>query len=162
MRFEIQVEAKDLFRFNMYHIYHTFSGVLGMVISIAALVGAVLTYGTVNTTYTVALLLVGCMYTLIHPFSVYSKCKATAKSKTYAQPFEYVFGEDGFSVTQGDQHVDYKWESIARVKKAGSNIMIYMDKIHAHILPAEKLDGRAQELLTFIGEHTAGRGTAQR
>lgn len=61
MRFEIQVEAKDLFRFNMYHIYHTFSGVLGMVISIAALVGAVLTYGTVNTTYTVALLLVGCM-----------------------------------------------------------------------------------------------------
>ena len=50
MRFEIQVEAKDLFRFNMYHIYHTFSGVLGMVISIAALVGAVLTYGTVNTT----------------------------------------------------------------------------------------------------------------
>lgn len=58
--------------------------------------------------------------------------------------------------------MDYKWESIARVKKAGSNIMIYMDKIHAHILPAEKLDGRAGELLTLIGEHTAGRGTAQR
>ena len=129
-----------------------------MVISIAALVGAVLTYGTVNTTYTVALLLVGCMYTLIHPFSVYSKCKATRGSQRLMRsPFEYVFRRGQFSVTRGDQHVGYKWESIARVKRRGQYHDLYGQDPCPYTAGREA--GRqGRGLLTLIGEHTAGRG----
>ena len=44
--FEITITDKDMYRFNLYHAYHGFQGILATMVGIWVLIMAVVTFGS--------------------------------------------------------------------------------------------------------------------
>ena len=59
--FEVTITDKDMFRFNIYHAYHGFQGIIATLVGIWVLVMAGLTLGKVN--------IHGFIYRVWNPFS---------------------------------------------------------------------------------------------
>ena len=51
--FEVTITDKDMFRFNLYHAYHGFQGIIATLVGIWVLAMAGLTFGQVGMGYTV-------------------------------------------------------------------------------------------------------------
>lgn len=154
MKFQIKVGGGELFRFNIRHTYHSFSGVIGLLLSVGALAVAALTWADSDGMQKALLIFIGCYYTVLHPLMLRSRANETAKkTEMFQEPMEYEFQETGFGVRQGEAQAFYQWEQIARVIDTKKDVILYMDKVHAHILPKDQLNGRAEALTAYLQAH---------
>ena len=153
MKFQIKVGGAELFRFNLRHTYHSLSGLVGLALSIGALILAAITWDQ-NAGYQMAILIfIGCYYTVLHPWMLRTRAYSTAKNQEmFMEPMEYEFQEEGFFVRQKEAEAFYKWEDIARAISTKKDLILYTDKVHAHILPKAQMDGRQEQVISLLKE----------
>lgn len=60
--FQVTISDKDMFRFNVYHAYHGFQGVIATMAGIWVLVMAGLTFGKVEILYTILYAILGIVF----------------------------------------------------------------------------------------------------
>ena len=68
--FDIKLEAKDLFRFNMYQTYTGLQGWISIILGILAFVMAGITFGHAETMYTILYIGVGILFLVYVPGSL--------------------------------------------------------------------------------------------
>ena len=66
---DVKITANDMYRFNMYHIYTSFTGIFSILAAVLGFVAAVGTYGKVDTMYTVLYIIFGIVFLFYFPFS---------------------------------------------------------------------------------------------
>lgn len=59
---DVKITANDMYRFNMYHIYTSFTGIFSILAAVLGFVAAVGTYGKVDTMYTVLYIIFGIVF----------------------------------------------------------------------------------------------------
>ena len=152
-RFHIQLTAKELWRFTMYHSNRGFTGIFNVIFTVGALFLLCRNWSTATTSYKLVLFLCILMFTVWQPGLLYRKAKIQAKSPMIAVPMDLTFSTKGVGVAQGDQSSELTWDRIARADRAPGMIILYMDKIHAYLIPASAMNGQEQALLTLLREH---------
>jgi len=45
------------------------------------------------------------------------------------------FGENGILVSQGEENLEIAWENIGKVDSKSDMMILYMDRVHAYLLP---------------------------
>ncbi len=45
------------------------------------------------------------------------------------------FDENGILVSQGEESLEIKWENIGKVDRMKDMMIVYMDRVHAYLLP---------------------------
>lgn len=135
IRFEVRLDAGDLWKFSMYHSMGGFKGVFNLAFTLAALYVLVVRWSVLTVPY--RLLLVGCalLFTVWQPFLLYSKARKQAKLPVMQQPMILTFGEEGLRVEQNEQQVNFTWEQMGRMDRVSTMIVLYMDRVHAYLLP---------------------------
>lgn len=153
MKFEVNLSAKDLWQFSMYHANGGMMGIFNLIFTAAAVFLLFVRWAELTDAY--RLLLVGCalIFTVLQPALLYNKVRKQAKSPVMQQPMYLTFREDGLKVEQNDQKVDFTWDQMGRMSKKPTLVILYMDRVHAYLLPKSVLGDREEEFYEMVRTH---------
>lgn len=135
IRFEVKLGVNDLWKFSMYHSMGGFKGVFNVAFTLAALYVLVARWSVLTGPY--KLLLVGCalLFTVWQPFLLYNKARKQAKLPVMQKPMILTFSKEGLKVEQNEQQATFTWEQMGRMDRVSTMVVLYMDRVHAYLLP---------------------------
>lgn len=100
MKFDVQINHKDLYRYNMYYIFTSRHGIIALFFAAMILALAILTSGKIDTIYTVMYFICVVIILLYYPIVLYVKAKTTLRlSPVLSAPLHYEITEEGIKVS---------------------------------------------------------------
>ena len=150
---DVVLDKKSLNRFLIYHNYSRFSGVIGVVISLAALVGLFWKWGAWTVQQRVILVLLSLLFTVFQPLMLMWKGRKQLMMEEFQIPFHYVFDEDGVTISQNEQSQKVAWKEIRKIKYGKDAIYVYTSTISAFVVPRSQCDGKFDELVALMKEN---------
>ena len=152
--FDVKVSKKELANFMLYHNYHSMQGILGLVISLGALVLLVLKYDTLEIAQFAILAALVLVFTVISPIILIRKAAAQEKrNKSFERPITYELREDGFSLIQGEERVDLEWRNVYKIVDTGKSLVLYISTVRAFIWPKKQISGLRPALDDMLKAH---------
>lgn len=148
--FEVKMTAKDLWQFSLYHANNGMLGIFNIIFTGASLFLVVTKWGALEPKHRVLLVFCALLFTVIQPALLYQKARKQAKLPAVQQPMRLLFSEQGLNVEQGEQKAGFTWEQIGRVDRKKTMVIVYMDRIHAYLLPNECMAGREDEFFEMV------------
>lgn len=138
--FDVQLHAKDLYRFNMYQTYTGLQGILSVVLGILGFVMAGITFREAELPYTIMYIVVGCLFLFYIPVSLWFRSKLTIKSNAVlAGKLHYEVTEKCIRVTQGEEEGELPWEAVYKLVSNKKQILIFSTRVNAYIIPREQI-----------------------
>ena len=153
IKFEIQVTAKLLWRFSMYHTNRGATGLFNLIFTVAALALLVTRWGVSSGMYRFTMLFCAMIFTVLQPLMLYRKATAQARQPALKEPMALEFSEEGLLVRQMEQEAQFAWDQIGRIDKTRKMIIVYMDRIHAYLIPEELYADNLEEFTALLHEY---------
>jgi len=150
IKFQIQMKVKDLWQFSMYHSYRGMVGVFAVVFTGAALYYVIASWTLLSETQRIAMIFVVLMFPVLQPVMLYWKAWKRMRQPVMQTATLLEFQEEGLKVTQQDQEALFPWDQIGRIDRKPTMLVIYMDRIHAYLIPKEVYEERLEELSDFL------------
>lgn len=151
--FDVQLQAKDLYRFNMYQTYTSLQGILSVVLGILGFVMAGITFGEAELPYTIMYIVVGCLFLFYIPVSLWFRSKLTLKSNAVlAGKLHYEVSEECIRVTQGEEAGELPWEAVYKLVSNKKQILIFSTRINAYIIPREQIGAQYDSFCEVAGK----------
>lgn len=154
--FTVQMTVKELYRFIMYHAYHKFSGVLGIILSIAAFIVLAVSFRQLGEQTKAVLILVAVWFVILDPAILYFRARGQVKrNKAYQQPLNYNADAMGITISQGEQQQTVEWKQFIKIIETKQQFLVYSNPMYAFIFPKSELgDDCVKELRKLILEST--------
>lgn len=147
--FQVKLHAKDLWKFSMYHSNKGLLGLFNVIFSVAAVFLLITTWKEDTPMYRALLLVCALLFTVWQPFTLYLKAARQAKNPSIQNPMNLSFSREGIVVSQNGESLELLWENIGRVEKVWDMVIVYMDKVHAYLLP-DRITGEKKEALCAL------------
>lgn len=146
LHFHIRITARDLWGFSMYHSNKGYLGIFNVLFTLAALWLLVTRWGEFDIPYRLLLLVCVLMFTVWQPFLLYLKARKQSKGAAVKEPMDMTCSTKGFVIEQNGQRQEVAWDQIGKVEYRKGQLIIYMDRVHAYLLP-ERVMGEDKEKL---------------
>lgn len=150
--FRADMNEKTLWYFSMYHANKGYLGIFNVLFTLAALYLLVTTWADSDAPYRIMLVICALLFTVYQPLKLRLKAKKQASLAVMKEPIFMVFTRDGFTVRQGEQDQEIAWNQVGRVEGTKGMVMIYMDRIHAFLLPNEAMGEKRGEFCAMLKE----------
>ncbi len=152
----VKMSFKPLYSYVMCTNYRNFSGILSLIISVAAFVIFLLFQDKLSNGYKVLLIAVALLFTVINPLMLAFKTfKQLKLSPSYRKPLDYTFDDEGILVEQGELSQRIEWKHICRLLKSNKMIAVYTSRIHAFVIPLAELGEDKGKIITMMVQYTA-------
>jgi len=149
--FSVQMTAREVYRFTFYHVYHSFSGLFGLCLSLLALVNLIANFSELSDMGKTIMIIVGAWFTVLEPLMMLTRSKAQVKrTKAYRNPLNYCMNAEGITVSQEDASQTIAWEQLLKIVETNSQFLVYSSRIHSFIFPKSMLEGQEEELRALI------------
>ncbi len=155
IKLKIQLTVRELFDFLISHTYSSFSGYVGVILSICALIGFAYSVDNpmMNVAYKFVLLVTGLLFTVIQPVMLYSKAKNQVKqNEAINKPLEYTISYSGMKVACDGEWAEYNWDQIMKITSTKTSVLIYTSRIRAFVLPKRELNPYMDEFKKIVRE----------
>lgn len=146
MEFEVQINKKDLYDFQLHHTYTSPSGLFG------AFVGCFLIC-LFFYNHQPLLLIIGLFDLAYFPWTLNIRSAQLAASEAFKIPLHYELTDEGIHVTQGEAEVTALWSQVTKVISTRKSILVYTSKVNAYIMPRRILGERTVDLIEYISTH---------
>ena len=134
--FSVQMTVKELYRFIMYHAYHKFSGIFGILLAVFAAIALATSYEQLTEQTRAVLILVMIWFIVLDPVILYSRARGQVKrNKAYKQPLDYKADKAGITISQGEQQQMVEWEKFFKVVDTKTQFLVYSNPVYAFIFP---------------------------
>ena len=168
MKFQITIDEKEMYRFNLYHTYHTANGILSILVGIAVYVVTYLVRSRLQPTDVILYLIVGTAFLLYYPVSLYMRSKMQiAASGVLKHPLTYEFKEEGIFVSSEIDACEndgetmegstnsalLPWKDVYKIITNSSQLLIYSSRVNAYVLPLSQIGEGYDGLKKIISEH---------
>lgn len=150
IRFRIQITAKDLWMFSMYHSNKGYLGVFNLFFTLASLWILVTRWSDVTVAYRILLLICVLMFTVWQPALLYMKAAKQAKTKAVKEPMDMTCNKEGILIEQAGQSQEITWDQIVKVEQVRGLLIIYMGRVHAYLIPEQAAAVCRDQLLEII------------
>lgn len=155
-QFHIRTEAKDLWRFSMYHANKGYLGVFNVLFTLASLYLLVSQWSSTSTAYRLLLLVCVLMFTVWQPGLLFLKAMKQTKNDRLKVPVDMTFTKDGFTVAQEDQSMEVTWDQVGRVVGIKGEYILYMGRVRAYLLPDRIMGEKKEPFAAFLREVLPG------
>lgn len=153
IEFDITLTPKDMYRFNLYQTYTGFQGWFSILVSIFIFIVAGLTYGQLESSYSTLYVIFGLILLFYVPISLLMRSKhALSSSSVLSKPLHYAVGENGFTVSQGEDSAELPWKQIYKIASTKNNVLVYSNRTNAYVIPREQLGEKYGQLAELAGE----------
>lgn len=151
---DVKMTFEDMYRFNLYHVYHNSQGILSVVLAVMIALISVLTWGDKDVVYNVLYLLAALLLLLYVPVSLRSKVKKQmANTQVYQNAIHYVFDETGITTSFGEQSVTMPWGQLYKIVSTKRMVLLYGGRIRANVVPRAQLGDSYDDLYELAKEH---------
>ena len=132
----VNLSAKDLFEFNMYHSYTHSQGIVSIIAGIAAFVLAFTERGKITPGLFAVYIIMGFVILGYIPFTLMMRSRmAAGKGGTFAKPVNITISEESVGIRVGEEENVIPWEEIYCLKDRRNQFLIYTGRITALIIP---------------------------
>lgn len=149
-KFEVKLTAKDLWQFTMYHAYRGMSGIFAVIFTVAAFVLVIARWSVMMDFQKILVVVCLLLFTIYQPGMLYVKAKKQAKTPFMQAPMYLTFNDDGLLVQQSEQEISFTWDQIGRVDRKKTMAIIYMDRVHAYLLPNSILGDQKEAFFEML------------
>lgn len=141
IKFDIRLQAKDLYAFNLYQNYFGgLSGVFSVIIGILFLVMAGNAFQKGQYGYTAIYVLASIAVIGYTPILLRGRARiAIATNESLSSVLHYEIDEKAIHVKQKDEAADLPWGDVYKVVSTRSVVLIYTNRINAYIIPKDQL-----------------------
>ena len=147
LEFDIKIEAGDLYDYMLRHSYNSASGIIGSCFGALLVVFA---FGTGQWLY----LVLGAVMLLYLPWTLFIRSrKQILGNASFAKPLHYKLDEEGLTISQGEDSVQYLWEEMHKAVSTGRSIILYTSPVNATIFPKIQLEDKKPALSEMISTH---------
>ncbi|MCR4675426.1 MAG: YcxB family protein [Lachnospiraceae bacterium] len=162
MKFDIKITDKDMYRFNLYHTYHTFNGIISVVVGIFVFVVCYLVRDKLAPTDVIMYILLGLALLLYSPITLFIRSKAQIASSAVLQnSLGYEFNDEGILVTTevvsengAETSALLPWKDVYKIVETKKQLLIYSSRVNAYVIPLEQLGEEKDALKAYIKERT--------
>ena len=141
IEFDVKLETKDLYLFNMGQAYKGLQGIISIVIPAMIFVYTVYNRDNVSIGTSILNIGIGILLLVYVPISLYLRSSKIVKSdEVLSKPLHYAVSEEGIRVTQGEADALLEWKNVYRMVAKGSRVLIYSNRIHAYIIPRHQVE----------------------
>lgn len=149
---EVKMKVIDMYRFFLYHAYHGFAPVPGLVISLGAL--ALLLCGVAETAFAKAMLIIlALLFTVVNPIQLYLKAaRQVTMTPGFQKPLCYELTEEKVTVSQEQEEIAIEWKDFVKAVVKKNAIYLYTSAVHASILPREACGGEWERISALVRE----------
>lgn len=153
MKFEINLDAADLWRFSMYHANRGLQGIFNLLFTCAAVLCLIFARDVLTGGYIALLVLCALIFSVWQPLLLYVKSKKQAKTEGIRETLYLEFTDDIVKVSQADRQQEFLWDRISKIVRTKHMIIIYTDRIHAYLLPAAAVGDRMEDFCGLVRRH---------
>lgn len=151
--FDVNLQPKDLFRFNMHQTYTTTQGPVSIILAVLVLVMAAVRYTQMEYGYAALYVGVAILFIVYIPVSLWQRAKlALKKNQVLANTLHYQVSEKGIQVVQGEDSGLLEWSMVYKLVATKQQILIYSNRVNAYIIPKEQL-GDNYDTFKLIAEN---------
>lgn len=154
--FDIKTGEDDMKNFVLYHNYRCASGVLGLALSVAALVYLIIGFNSMDNVMRIALVFIGLLFTVVNPCMLSYKAKRQVRTNEgFKLPIHYGMTASYLILTQGEQWVQVPWKNIYKIVDTRRSIVIYVSRMRAYVWPKDQLGGQFDEVMVLLRRKVA-------
>ncbi|WP_167957831.1 YcxB family protein [Anaerosporobacter faecicola] len=151
---KIELKVSDMYEFLLRHAYTSVAGLVGVGISLVALVSFFIGLGKSDTYQNILLLVIASLFTIINPIQLRMKARQQVSlNPMFKIPLDYEFDQEQIVVRQNDQHAELSWNDMYKVVETKNLIILYFSKVTGYILPKSQMNGQEQELVQLIQDN---------
>ena len=149
----LHITAKDLWAFSMYHANAGFMGIFNGLFSLAALYLLIFRWNTTTVPYRCLLVVCALFFTVWQPCLLWLKASKQAKRPAVKNPMRLMFDQEKLTVSQEDNSADFTWEQMGRLDAKPSMYILYMDRVHAYLIPKTALGDQEEAFRELVTAH---------
>ena len=153
IQLDVKLDKKSLGHFLLYHNYARPAGVIGIIISLAAVVALCVRLDFWTMTQRGILVVLALLFTVLQPMMLLWKGKKQLQMEEFQEPFHYVFDEKGVVISQKEQKQEFTWKEIRRIVYRREAVYVYMSTVSAFVLPRAQCGGQFEALVAMMKEH---------
>ena len=144
---DVKIEAKDLYDYMLRHSYNSPAGVVGSCFGALMIVFAAMTGQWLYLVF-------GLIILLYLPWTLFIRSKQQILSNpSFQQPLHYMLDEQGITISQGEESVQYLWTEMVKAVSPGRSIIVYTSKINATIFPKKQMGDMSAAVIEMISTH---------
>lgn len=144
---DVKIEAGDLYDYMLRHSYNSTAGILGSCFGALFVVFAVMQQQWPYMVF-------GLIVLLYLPCTLFLRSRQQAvNNPSFRQPLHYVLDEQGVTISQGEDSVQYLWEELYRAVSTGRSIILYTSRINATIFPKKQMGDKTTPVIKMISTH---------
>lgn len=144
---DVKIEAGDLYDYMLRHSYNSAAGILGSCFGALFVVFAVVTKQWLYLVFGVIVL-------LYLPWTLFLRSRQqVVNNPSFRHPLHYVLDEQGVTISQGEDSVQYLWEELYRAVSTGRSIILYTSRINATIFPKRQIGDEITSVIKMISTH---------
>lgn len=149
--FEIQVTTGSMYRFLMYHTYHSFQGFF----SIAAGLGLLILFLVFReNSQSWIYLLFAVLFFVYEPWTLYTRAVKQAKlNPVFKKPLRYCVTDEKITVTQDETASEAAWENVCKVRETGKSIYVYTSSRNAFIWEKSQMGAETDTVKKLLSGH---------
>lgn len=150
MRFQYtyRTTAFELWQLSMYYTYGSMVGLCNIIFTVAVLALTVSRWRVSGAGFRALLVFGLCLFTVIQPLVVYLRAKRQAAG--IAQNTTVSFGDDGIHIKVGDQFSNIRWESVKRISRKPTMIIVFSDTTHGFLFTNRVLGAEREAFYEYI------------
>lgn len=144
---DVKIEAKDLYDYMLRHSYNSAAGIIGSCFGALMIVLAAMTGQWMYLVFGVIML-------LYLPWTLFIRSKQQIlRNPSFQQPLHYMLDEQGITISQGEDAVQYPWEEMYKAVSTGRSIILYTSRINATIFPRKQMGDKSAAVIEMISTH---------
>lgn len=144
---DVKIEANDLYDYLLRHSYNSAVGIIGSCSGAMLVVMAVMTKQW-------AFLVFGLIILLYLPWTLFLRSRRQVLSNpSFRQPLHYLLDEQGLTISQGEDSLQYLWEEMHKAVSTGRSIILYTSPVNATIFPKRQMEEQKFAVMEMISTH---------
>ena len=153
--FSVQMTEKEVYRYTLYHVYHSFSGIFGLCLSLIALVNLICNFHSMSDQAKTVMIIIALWSTVLDPLMMKSRCKTQFKrTKAYQSALQYTIDAAGITVSQGEETQTLSWDKLMKVVETKNQFLVYSSRIHAFIFPKSMMNNQEEDMREIVFVYT--------
>lgn len=153
VQFDIKLEPKDLFKFNMRQGYTSSQGIISIIVPIAIMGYAIFAGSASDIMHLIINIALALLFLFYLPITYSVRSKAVLKKNAVlANTLHYCISEKNIKVTQGEESGELEWDQIYKMVSTKNYIYIFTSRINAYIIPIHQTDGQYNQIVEIAKE----------
>ena len=155
IEFDVKMDARSLSGFVIRHNYMRPGGIIGVILSVAAIVALIIRWDAWTGIQKCLLVILALLFLVFQPLMLLQKANTQLRSGVFEVPMHYEFGEESFSISQGEKKEEFDYVDIRKAVLRKKVMYLYMTTVSAFIIPRSQCEDVFDTVKEMVRE---GRG----